>query len=140
MFTIDTSSSFGSRVAKRLADELILWLTTVGGSGAPHPNPVWFLWTGSEILVFSQRGRAKLHNIAANPSVAANFNATRTGGDVVVINGAALVDQNGPTDAEKAAYDKKYADQMAGLNMSPEQVHQEYAVLIRITPAKLRGF
>jgi hypothetical protein len=29
---------------------------------------------------------------------------------------------------------------MAGLNMSPEQVHQEYAVLIRITPAKLRGF
>jgi Pyridoxamine 5'-phosphate oxidase len=57
MFTIDTSTSLGSRVAKRLADELIFWLTTVGRSGAPHPNPVWFLWTGSEILVFSQRGK-----------------------------------------------------------------------------------
>jgi PPOX class probable F420-dependent enzyme len=140
MFTIDTSTSFGSRVAKRLADELILWLTTVGRSGAPHPNPVWFLWTGSEILVFSQRGKAKLQNIAANPSVATNFNATDTGGDVCVINGAALVDENGPTDAERSVYDEKYADAIAGLNMSPEHFHQEYPVLIRITPAKLRGF
>jgi PPOX class probable F420-dependent enzyme len=140
MFTIDTSTSFGGRVAKQLADELILWLTTVGRSGAPHPNPVWFLWTGSEILVFSQRGKAKLHNIAANPSVAANFNATHTGGDIGVISGAALVDDKGPTDAERSAYDKKYTDQMAGLNMSPEEFHQEYPVLIRITPATLRGF
>jgi PPOX class probable F420-dependent enzyme len=139
MFTIDTSTSLGSRVTKQLADELILWLTTVGKSAAPRPNPVWFLWTGSEILVFSQRGKAKLHNIAANPNVATNFNATHTGGDVGVISGEALVDESGPTDAERSAYDVKYVDQMAGLNMSPEQFHQEYPVLIRITPAKLRG-
>jgi PPOX class probable F420-dependent enzyme len=140
MFTIDTSTSFGSRVTRQLADELVLWLTTVGKSGVPHPNPVWFLRTGSEILVFSQRGKAKLHNIAANPSVALNFNATHTGGDVGVISGDALVDENGPTDAERAEYDKKYAAGLAGLQMSPEQFHQEYPVLIRITPAKLRGF
>jgi PPOX class probable F420-dependent enzyme len=140
MFTIDTSSSFGNRVTKQLADERILWLTTVGKSAAPHPNPVWFLWTGSEILVFSQRGKAKLHNIAVNPSVATNFNATHTGGDIGVISGDALVDESGPTEAERAEYDKKYVDQMAGLNMSAEQFHQEYPVLIRITPAKLRGF
>ena len=140
MFTIDTSTSFGSRVTKQLADEVIMWLTTVGRSGAPHPTPVWFLWTGSEILVFSQRGKAKLHNIAANPNVATNFNATHTGGDIGVINGAAQLDENGPTDAERSVYDEKYVDQMAGLNMSPEQFHQEYPLLIRITPDKLRGF
>jgi PPOX class probable F420-dependent enzyme len=140
MFTIDTSTSLGSRVAKRLADEVIFWLTTVGRSGAPHPNPVWFLWTGSEILVFSQRGKAKLRNIAADPNVATNFNATPTGGDICVINGAAWVDDNGPTDAERSAYDEKYVDQIAGLDMSPAQFHQEYPVLIRIAPAKLRGF
>ncbi|MDX6293184.1 MAG: hypothetical protein QOH50_2259 [Kribbellaceae bacterium] len=140
MFTIDTSTSFGSRVKKQLADELILWLTTVGKSAAPHPTPVWFLWTGSEILVFSQRGKAKLHNIAVNPSVATNFNATHGGGDIGVIGGQALVDEGGPTDAERAEYDEKYVEQMAGQNMSPEQFHQEYPVLIRITPAKLRGF
>jgi PPOX class probable F420-dependent enzyme len=85
-------------------------------------------------------GQGQRRRIAANPNVATNVNATHTGGDVCVINGAARVDENGPTDAERSAYDEKYVDQMAGLNMSPEQFHQEHPVLIRITSAKLRGF
>lgn len=140
MFTIDTSSGFGARVHRQLADETIIWLTTVGRSGTPAPNPVWFLWTGAEILVFSQRGKVKLHNIAANRVVALNFNATHTGGDVGVITGDAVVDDNGPSDADRAAYDEKYAEAMADLKLTPEQFHQDYSVLIRITPARLRGF
>lgn len=140
MFTIDTTSEFGARADRRLAEEEILWLTTVGRSGAPAPNPVWFGWTGQELLVASQRGKAKLHNITANPSVAVHFNATPAGGDVVVISGTAVIDEGGLSAEERAAYDRKYGEGIAGLSMTPDEFHAEYSVLIRIAPVKLRGF
>jgi PPOX class probable F420-dependent enzyme len=140
MFSIDTSSDFGARIAKQLDNELVVWLTTVGKSGTPAPNPVWFLWNGREVLVFSQVGKAKVHNVTAQPRVSLNFNATHTGGDVGVISGTAVIDDNHATDAELTAYNTKYSEGLASLNMSPEAFHREYPVLIRITPDKLRGF
>jgi PPOX class probable F420-dependent enzyme len=140
MFTIDTSTDFGARMRGRLDDEKVVWLTTVGRSGTPQPNPVWFLFTGDEIIMFSEPDTAKLHNLAARPAVALNFNATRTGDDVGVITGTAVIDENGPSADELAAFDAKYADSIAGLNLTPEQFHQAYSVLVRITPARLRGF
>ncbi|TCM40191.1 TIGR03667 family PPOX class F420-dependent oxidoreductase [Kribbella sp. VKM Ac-2568] len=140
MITIDTSTGFGTRITRQLDEELVLWLTTVGKSGTPAPNPVWFLWNGEQILVFSQAGKAKLHNIANNPRVSLNFNATHTGGGVGVFSGDAVIDDKPATDEELAAYASKYAEGLAGLNMTPEQFHRGYPVLVRITPDKLRGF
>lgn len=140
MFTIDKSTAFGARVTRQLTEEKVIWLTTVGKSEVPHPTPVWFYWTGSEILVFSMPGNAKLYNIASHPGVSLNFNATPAGGDIGVITGDAVVDEGGPSDEERAAYDRKCADAMAAENMTPEQMHEAYSVLIRITPSKLRGF
>lgn len=140
MFTIDTSTEFGARIEKQLAGEQVIWLTTVGQSGTPAPNPVWFHWNGRELLVVSQPAKAKVRNIEARPRVALHFNATFTGGDVGVISGSAAVDPGGLTDEEKAVYDAKYAEGLASLSMSPEEFHADYSVLIRITPDKLRGF
>ena len=80
MIDLDTSTAFGKRIARQLDDEQVLWLTTVGKSGTPAPTPVWFLWHDGEILISSQPDKAKLHNIAARPQVALNFNATHTRG------------------------------------------------------------
>jgi PPOX class probable F420-dependent enzyme len=140
MSVIDTSTKFGNRVRTRLTDETVVWLTTTGKSGTPHPNPVWFYWNGKEILIFSQAGKAKLHNVAHSGAVSLNFNATETGGDVVVITGTAVVDEAGPDEEERIAYDEKYEKPLKGLGMSPETFHQEYPVLLRITPSKVRGF
>jgi PPOX class probable F420-dependent enzyme len=140
MFTIDTSTAFGARIDKQLAGEQVVWLTTVGKSGTPAPNPVWFHWNGSEVLVFSQASKAKLHNIERQARVSLHFNATFTGGEVGVISGSAVIDSSGPTDEEKAVYDAKYAEGLAGLSMTPEDFHRDYPVLVRITPDKLRGF
>jgi PPOX class probable F420-dependent enzyme len=140
MISIDTSTGFGARIARQLDDEVVVWLTTVAGSGTPAPTPVWFLWYGEEILISSQPEKAKLRNISARPNVAANFNATHSGGDVGVLTGTAVIDEKGLSDDERAAYNAKYAEPIAGLGMTREQFHDSYSVLIRITPEKLRGF
>jgi PPOX class probable F420-dependent enzyme len=140
MFTIDTSTGFGKRIARQLDDERVVWLTTVGRSGTPAPNPVWFLWHDDELLIASQPGKAKLRNIADHPQVAVNFNATHTGGDVGVISGTAVIDPEPIGGDALAAYNAKYAGDIAGLGMTPDQFHADYSVLVRITPEKVRGF
>ncbi len=37
---LDMNTEFGQRVARRLAEERIAWLTTVDSSGTPQPRPV----------------------------------------------------------------------------------------------------
>ena len=140
MFTIDESTAFGARIARQLRDEVVIWLTTVSKSGTPAPVPVWFLWTGEQVLICSRPDTAKLRNIGSRPRVSVNFNATHSGGDVGVITGDAAIDEKGLTDEERTAYNEKYAEPIAGLNMTPEEFHEDYSVLIRITPDRLRGF
>jgi PPOX class probable F420-dependent enzyme len=140
MFRIDNSTAFGARIERQLNDEVVIWLTTVGKSGTPQPNPVWFGWNGEEILVFSQPGKAKVHNIAGQSRVALNFNATHSGGDVGVLTGEAVLDGKPATDEEYAAYNAKYEDGMSGLNLTADAFHRDYSVLIRIRPDSLRGF
>jgi len=140
MITIDTSTDFGKRIVRQLDDEVMVWLTTVGTSGTPAPNPVWFLWHDDEILISSQPAKAKLHNIAGHPQVTVNFNATHSGGDVGVISGTAVVEESPISGAALAAYNAKYADAIVALGMTTDQFHADYSVLIRITPKKLRGF
>jgi PPOX class probable F420-dependent enzyme len=66
---LDTSTTRGAHAAQRLHDELIVWLTTVRPSGQPDTVPVWFLWDGTTVLIYSRPGQAKLRNIAHNPRV-----------------------------------------------------------------------
>jgi PPOX class probable F420-dependent enzyme len=137
---IDTTTEFGKRTVERLGKEDVGWLTTVGKSGTPAPNPVWFLWHNETLLVFSQPDKPKLRNLARNPRVSLNLNSTHTGGDVVILSGDAIIDAKGPTDDELAVYTAKYQEPIKGLGMTPESFFADYSVLIRITPDRLRGF
>jgi hypothetical protein len=39
----DPATPFGARVARRLRDETVIWLTAVAADGTPQPNPVRLL-------------------------------------------------------------------------------------------------
>ena len=135
---VDTDSDFGARVARRLGDEQIVWLTTIGADQTPQPSPVWFLWDGETILMYSQSGAPKVRNVGANPRVAVNFNSDPHGGDVVVLIGEAALDE-AATGTPPPGYVAKYADGMASLGMTPEAFAAEYPTAIRIRPTRLRG-
>lgn len=136
---IDLSGDFGRRVARRLEEERIIWLTTTGSDGTPQPRPVWFLWQNESILIYSRPNTAKLRHIRVNPSVSLNLDGDGRGGDIVVIHGTASIEQGGPAADQVAAYVEKYAPGFDRLSMSAAQFAQTYTVPIRVHLEKLRG-
>ena len=93
---IDESSEFGARAARRLREEVVVWMTTVTPAGTPVPRPVWFLWDGEESALVYSRPSPRVRNIEANPRVTLNFDGDGGGGDIIVFTGTAAVDPETP--------------------------------------------
>jgi PPOX class probable F420-dependent enzyme len=139
MLQIDQNTEFGARVARRLANDLVIWLTTVRPSMRPDPSIVWFWWDGKALLIYSKPNTQKLRNIARNPNVALHFDGDGSGGDIIVITGTAHVDEDAPPANQIPAYAEKYAERMENNRMTAESFARAYSVAIRVTPTKLRG-
>jgi PPOX class probable F420-dependent enzyme len=136
---IDERSEFGTRVARHLREELIVWLTTVTPGGAPLPMPVWFRWDGAEsVVVYSVEG-ARTRNLESNPRVALNFRGDREGWDTVVISGTAVIDRGAPAADRDRDYLAKYGDHLPSLGMTPAAFAHHYSVPVRIRLGRVRG-
>lgn len=137
---IDFSTKHGQRVLQRLADEQVMWLTTVAKSGTPQPNPVWFQFVDDAIYVYTQEKAVRLKNWVENDRVSLNFNTGADGEDVTVITGRISVDDLFPKVADNPAYIEKYAAGIKQLGSTPEEMSTEYPVVMKIKPEKLRGW
>jgi PPOX class probable F420-dependent enzyme len=140
-FQLDTGSDFGRRVERRLREDALIWLTTVGPDGTPYPSPVWFLWDGQTVLLYSRPHTPKLRNISRNPRVALHLDGDGRGGDIVVINGEARIDREAPPVDQVPGYVAKYGGGgfFARMGATPESMARDYSVAVRVTPSKLRG-
>lgn len=137
---IDPATEKGARVDARLRDELVAWLVTVAPNGTPVPTPVWFLWDGATILIYSQPGTPKLRHIAANPRVALALRTDERGDELAVITGTAAVDESAPAADRLAPYVERYRVGIERLGYDAEAFAREYSVPVRITPTKLRAW
>ena len=137
---IDPGTEKGARVAARLRDELVAWLVTVAADGTPVPTPVWFLWDGETILVYSQPNKPKLRHIATNPRVSLAMRTDEHGDALVVITGEATVDDGAPPADQLPAYLAKYGDGIARLGSDPVSFAGSYSIAVRIRPTRLRAW
>ena len=138
---IDLTTEFGRAVVRHLENQYVIWLTTIDSTLTPQPRPVWFLWDGETVLIFSQPNAHKVSHIRNNPNVALHFNTDETGDKhVIVLTGKAFMDADSPPAHEIPAYLKKYESGILGLEMTPESFSAEYSISIRITPADVRGW
>jgi PPOX class probable F420-dependent enzyme len=135
---IDPGTEKGARADARLRAEEVAWLITVAADGTPSPTPVWFLWDGTSIIVYSQRDKPKLRHIAANPRVALALRTDELGDEITVVTGEAVEDPALPSADELPGYVEKYGVLIARLGADPASFAGEYAVPVRITPTKLR--
>jgi PPOX class probable F420-dependent enzyme len=136
----DTTTPFGQRVERRLAEEQVIWLVTTDRSGTPQPNPIWFIMEGGTLLLYSQPGAAKVRHIQERPRVALNFNTDEGGEDVIVLLGSAAVDPAAPPVDQLPAYLAKYGAAIPGIGSTPEKMAAEYSTAIRVTIERVRGF
>jgi PPOX class probable F420-dependent enzyme len=121
------------QIEKHLVNDHIVWLTTVTPAGRPAPRPVWFVWDGTAVVIYSQPDGAKLKHIAANGLVSLNFNCTPDGGDVVVLSGRAEVLPGAPPPSEFPGMLDKYLDRIQAMGYTQEW-YDAYNTAIRITP------
>jgi hypothetical protein len=68
-----------------------------------------------------------------------NFRGDANGGDIVVLSGAAEVDQSGPSAADNAAWVAKYAGEWERAGMTAKSFAQRFSVPVRIRICAVHG-
>ena len=129
----------GEAAARRLHEEAIIWLTTVRRNGQPQPVPVWFVWDGQDVLIYSRPNQQKERNIRGNPRVSLNLNSDENGGHIFQIEGHAEIDEQAPLATEVPAFVEKYRERMQRVSGDPDGFAQAYPVAIRVRPTRVSG-
>jgi PPOX class probable F420-dependent enzyme len=97
----DSSTAFGERVRRRLREEQIIWITTVGKDGTPQPNPVGFLFQDdNSILIYNMVTANRINHVVDRPQGALHFDGDGTGGDILVFTGTACRRMTSPATRE----------------------------------------
>ena len=138
MRTLDRNDPAHAAVDERLRSGLVIWLTTVTAAGQPQTTPVWYRWDGEAFLFFSQPGRPKLANIAANPNVALHPVGAQDAEDAVAIEGTAALDPSVPPADRIPDYITKYLGLIDGFGWTPTSFAADYSVAVRVTPTRIR--
>jgi PPOX class probable F420-dependent enzyme len=136
----DPSTPFGERVRRRLREEQVIWITTVGRDGTPQPNPVGFLLQDDDsILIYNMARANRVKHVVERPRVALHLDGDGTGGDIVVLTGTARRADDVPPAHENQAWLAKYGDGMARRSGSAEKFGQDFPVPLRIEITGTRG-
>jgi len=132
---LDLSKPKHMRADERLRNDLMAWLSTVRPDGRPHLVPIWFLWDGATLLVFSKNDQ-KIRNLQRSPQAIVALDDTEGGDDVVMIEGDVTLPERGSVTPALPAYAEKYASKLAEFGWTGESMAQEYTEPIRITPTR----
>ena len=106
--SLEAATEDGARALRRLQTELIGWLTTVNPDGQPQASPIWFLWDGEELLIYSMTRAPRNGNIEDRPLVAFNLESGPEGEDVVTAEGEARIVPDEPPASANPTYLAKY--------------------------------
>ena len=135
--SLDPTHPKYAHVDQRLRSEPIIWLSSVRPDGRPHLVPVWFLWDGASVFIFSQPGAQKIRNLQANPNVTLALEAADEGADIAILEGMAAIFETKDWDRILPAYTVKYEQPIREMGWTIETMTADYSKLLQITPARL---
>jgi PPOX class probable F420-dependent enzyme len=135
---LDLTHRHPAHIDHRLRTEPIIWLGTTRPDGRPHLVPVWFLWDGATVLVFSLPNTQKVRNLRHNSSAMLALNAEDQGYDVVLLEGRASFEDDPMVRGTMPAFVEKYAT--LPRRWAPDEWAERFSVAIRITPVRLVGW
>jgi len=130
---LDLTDSKGAHIDARLRAEPIIWLSSVRPDGRPHLVPVWFLWDGAGILIFSKPAAQKVRNLRHSPQVMLALDSADEGEDIVLLEGRAELLGDDAPQSTLPEYAEKYAALMARIGMAADWHAAEFTQAIRVT-------
>ena len=136
--TIDPATDDGAKAIKRLETELVAWMTTINPDGQPQASPIWFLWEGDEILMFSWSRAPRNANVADRPLVAFNLEAGVDGEEVVTAECEARIVPDEPPASANPTYLAKYKGMFDKYGWTPDWYANRYSIPIRLRPTRWR--
>src|SRR5437868_12165038 len=116
---LDLSKPNEAHADERLRKDIIIWLTTVRPDNRPHLVPVWFLWDGETILIFSKPDQ-KIRNLRQNPNVVVSLDTAGQGDDIVLIEGRAELLSDPNIKTTLPTYAQKYAERLSSMGWTAE--------------------
>jgi PPOX class probable F420-dependent enzyme len=113
----------------------VVWLSSVRPDGGPHVVPLWFLWDGESILVFSKPGAQKVRNVRAEPRVMVAVGQPGLAFDVELIDAVAELAREPSSRLLSDEFARKYADlaDRAGITFDRFAAVYEQPIWIRPT-------
>jgi PPOX class probable F420-dependent enzyme len=128
-----SAAATAARVLLLLADERVVWLSTVRPDGTPHIVPAWFLWDGEALVVCSKPEAAKIRNLLANPRLMVALGDPEDDFAVGLIEAEARVLPDAPV---PDAFLAKYAAELAHGPVDATTFRATFTCAIRITPTR----
>ncbi|MCM3922864.1 TIGR03667 family PPOX class F420-dependent oxidoreductase [Frankia sp. AiPs1] len=137
----DPDTAFGAKVARRLGEDRIAWLTSTDQSGTPQPAPIWFLWdvATDSAQLYSEPTARRLSRIQANPRSSLHLDDDGRGGDFVVLTGVLTTDPQAPPADRNPGYLAKYSEWAQNVFGSVERFATLYSVPLRFRAERTRG-
>jgi len=137
---VDLSDPKHAWADQQLRSRLILWLTTVRTNGQPQTSPVWFVYDGESILMYSIPTSPKVANIQGNPRVAMNVDGDGRGGGILTMEGTARIDETAPPVNAMPGYVEKYEELIKEMGTEAEPFATLFSTPIRIMPTRVRVY
>ena len=133
----DSSIPAGQSIARRLHDELLVWLTTVDETGVPHSLPLAFLWdeAQSTFLIYSmpEADRDHMRQIRQNSRVGLHFDFHMSEDPIVITGEASVSTKDLPSD-QVSAWVEKYQNLFSQMGMTLRQAAVVAPVAVRVRP------
>jgi PPOX class probable F420-dependent enzyme len=105
-------------VTDRLTSGHYGWLTTAAKSGQPVPKLIWFYFDGTDLIVYSMPGAAKVAHVQRHPRVSLNLDSDGNGGGIIVLGGEAAIDATDVDCRTDEPYWAKYSESAAKFGLT----------------------
>src|SRR3954465_11603664 len=123
-------------IARLLAHEPVVWLSTVRPDGTPHVIPIWFSWDGESVLIATKPHAKKVANLRTNPRVILALGEPDDDFDVGLVEGLAEIVDSPAGEVLPPAHLAKYRDAMAEIGLSREEYLETYSLVVRVRPTR----
>ena len=124
--------SYPDHIKDLLGAPGIAHMATLGPDGAPHSSPVWYEWTGEDLLISHTKNRQKYRNLQRDPRFALSILDPNDAYRFVEIRGTAEI-----TDDPDAALIHRLAKKYLGKDRYPYDLDDR--VVIQMNPTKIVG-